>query len=89
MLELKTTVTNQASEVHAAVLAKGPDYSNNIDKNMDTLTKDVGGALISYTFGAPGTAALHVLDNCFDANACSMTSRTAIWSIIQVSPLLS
>ena len=43
-------------------------YDDNIDKTTDPPTKGVGGAPISYTFAAPGTAALRVLDNRFDAN---------------------
>ena len=69
---LKTTVANQASEVHAAVPGKGPGtghaYDDNIDKTTDPPTMGIGGAPVSYTFAAPGTAALRVLDNRFDAN---------------------
>ena len=66
--ELKVTVANQASEVHAAVPAKGLDWYGNNDSTTDAPTMGVGGAPISYTFAAPGTAALRMLDNRFDAN---------------------
>ena len=69
---LKTTVANQASEVHSAVPGKGPGtghaYDDNIDKTTDPPTMGIGGAPVSCTFAAPGTAALRVLDNRFDAN---------------------
>ena len=67
--ELKTTVANQALEVHAAVPAKWLDYDGNDDPTTDAPTKGVSGAPISYTFTAPGTAVLHMLDNHFDANS--------------------
>ena len=67
--ELKTTVSNQASVVHTAVPAKGSTYNENINKTTDPLTRGVGSVPISYTFSAPGTAALCVLDQCFDANS--------------------
>ena len=66
--ELKTTVSNQASEVHTAVPARGSTYDDNTDEKTDPPTMGVGGVPISYTFAAPGTAALRVLDRRFDAN---------------------
>ena len=50
--ELKTTVSNQASEVHKAVPAKGPAYNDNTDKDTDPPTKGAGGTSLSYTFAA-------------------------------------
>ena len=66
--ELKTTVNNQASEIHTAVPAKGLDYDGNTDRDTDPPTKGIGGAKLSYALAAPGTAALRVLDRRFDAN---------------------
>ena len=68
--KLKTTVNNQASVLHTAVPAKGlpRDYDANDDPTTDPPTMGVGGAPLSYTFAAPGTAALRVLDRRFDAN---------------------
>jgi len=78
--ELKTTVSNQASEVHKAVPAKGPDYDDNTDTNTDPPTKGVGGASLSYTFVAPGTAALRVLDRRFDALPTALSRPSCSWS---------
>ena len=47
-LELKTTVANQSSEVHAVVPAKGLDYDGNDDPTTDAPTKGVGGVPINY-----------------------------------------